>query len=103
MIDWPDERADLADHWIIAGLRPGQEEDFREQFDTSFWGVYNVSRAAIPVLRKLGGGTVVQFSSIGGRAQLAVAEAQAPVSRSADFGPEYPADFPPQGGTASAP
>lgn len=51
----------------VAPVETGPEEDFRRQFDTNFWGVYNVSRAAIPVLRRLGGGTVVQFSSIGGR------------------------------------
>ncbi|WP_405970429.1 SDR family NAD(P)-dependent oxidoreductase [Streptomyces sp. NBC_00988] len=43
------------------------EDDFRRQFDTNFWGVYNVSTAAIPFLRARGAGTVVQFSSIGGR------------------------------------
>lgn len=43
------------------------EDDFRRQFDTNFWGVYNVSTAAVPVLRAQGGGTIVQFSSIGGR------------------------------------
>jgi NAD(P)-dependent dehydrogenase (short-subunit alcohol dehydrogenase family) len=51
----------------VAPVETGPEEDFRRQFDTNFWGVYNVSRAAIPVLRRLGGGTVIQFSSIGGR------------------------------------
>ena len=51
----------------VAPVETGPEDDFRQQFDTNFWGVYNVSRAAIPVLRKLGGGTVIQFSSIGGR------------------------------------
>jgi NAD(P)-dependent dehydrogenase (short-subunit alcohol dehydrogenase family) len=51
----------------VAPVETGPEGDFRQQFDTNFWGVYNVSRAAIPVLRKLGGGTVIQFSSIGGR------------------------------------
>ncbi|MGW1408288.1 SDR family NAD(P)-dependent oxidoreductase [Streptomyces sp. NPDC002403] len=43
------------------------EDDFRRQFDTNFWGVYNVSTAALPILRAQGGGTIVQFSSIGGR------------------------------------
>lgn len=43
------------------------EDDFRRQFDTNFWGVYNVSTEAVPVLRAQGGGTIVQFSSIGGR------------------------------------
>jgi NAD(P)-dependent dehydrogenase (short-subunit alcohol dehydrogenase family) len=51
----------------VAPVETGPEDDFRRQFDTNFWGVYNVSRAAIPVLRRLGGGTVIQFSSIGGR------------------------------------
>jgi NAD(P)-dependent dehydrogenase (short-subunit alcohol dehydrogenase family) len=51
----------------VAPVETGPEEDFRRQFDTNFWGVYNVSRAAIPVLRQLGGGTIIQFSSIGGR------------------------------------
>ncbi len=41
--------------------------DFRAQFETNFWGVYNVTRAAVPVLRELKSGTIVQFSSIGGR------------------------------------
>ncbi|MGW0831422.1 SDR family NAD(P)-dependent oxidoreductase [Streptomyces prunicolor] len=43
------------------------EDDFRRQFDTNFWGVYNVSTAALPFLKAQGAGTVVQFSSIGGR------------------------------------
>jgi NAD(P)-dependent dehydrogenase (short-subunit alcohol dehydrogenase family) len=51
----------------VAPVETGPEEDFRKQFDTNFWGVYNVSRAALPVLRNQGGGTIVQFSSIGGR------------------------------------
>lgn len=51
----------------IAPVETASEEDFRRQFDTNFWGVYNVSTAAIPVLKAQGAGTVVQFSSIGGR------------------------------------
>jgi NAD(P)-dependent dehydrogenase (short-subunit alcohol dehydrogenase family) len=51
----------------VAPIETGSEEDFRTQFETNFWGVYNVSRAAIPILRTQGGGTIVQFSSIGGR------------------------------------
>jgi NAD(P)-dependent dehydrogenase (short-subunit alcohol dehydrogenase family) len=51
----------------LAPIETGDEADFRTQFETNFWGVYHVSRAVIPQLRKQGGGTVVQFSSIGGR------------------------------------
>jgi NAD(P)-dependent dehydrogenase (short-subunit alcohol dehydrogenase family) len=43
------------------------DDDFRAQFETNFWGVYNVSKAAIPVLREQGSGLVIQISSVGGR------------------------------------
>jgi NAD(P)-dependent dehydrogenase (short-subunit alcohol dehydrogenase family) len=51
----------------LAPVETTLEDDFRRQFDTNFWGVYNVSLAALPVLKAQGSGTVVQFSSIGGR------------------------------------
>jgi NAD(P)-dependent dehydrogenase (short-subunit alcohol dehydrogenase family) len=51
----------------IAPVETTPEDDFRRQFDTNFWGVYNVSTAALPVLKAQGAGTIVQFSSIGGR------------------------------------
>ena len=51
----------------VAPIETGDEADFRAQFETNFWGVYQVSRAVIPQLRAQGGGTVVQFSSVGGR------------------------------------
>jgi NAD(P)-dependent dehydrogenase (short-subunit alcohol dehydrogenase family) len=51
----------------IGPVETTTEDDFRRQFDTNFWGVYHVSLAALPVLKAQGGGTVVQFSSIGGR------------------------------------
>jgi NAD(P)-dependent dehydrogenase (short-subunit alcohol dehydrogenase family) len=51
----------------VAPIETGDEDDFRTQFETNFWGVYNVSRAVIAQLRTQGGGTIVQFSSIGGR------------------------------------
>jgi NAD(P)-dependent dehydrogenase (short-subunit alcohol dehydrogenase family) len=43
--------------WLITA----SEEDFRRQFETNFWGVYNVSKAALPVLKAQGTGTIVQF------------------------------------------
>jgi NAD(P)-dependent dehydrogenase (short-subunit alcohol dehydrogenase family) len=51
----------------IGPVQSTPEDDFRRQFDTNFWGVYNVSTAALPVLKAQGAGTIVQFSSIGGR------------------------------------
>jgi NAD(P)-dependent dehydrogenase (short-subunit alcohol dehydrogenase family) len=51
----------------LAPIETGDEEDFRTQFETNFWGVYNVSKAVISQLRAQRGGVIVQFSSIGGR------------------------------------
>ena len=43
------------------------EDDFRAQFEANFFGVVNVTRAALPVLRAQRSGTFLQFSSLGGR------------------------------------
>ena len=51
----------------VAPIETTTEADFRTQFETNFWGVYNVSKAVLPVLRAQGGGLLVQFSSVGGR------------------------------------
>ena len=51
----------------VSPIETGSDDDFRAQFETNFWGVYNVSKAAIPVLRAQGGGLIIQFSSTGGR------------------------------------
>ncbi|MFK3981679.1 SDR family NAD(P)-dependent oxidoreductase [Micromonospora sp. NPDC050397] len=42
-------------------------DDFRSQVETNFFGVVNVTRAAIPVLREQGAGHLIQVSSLGGR------------------------------------
>ncbi len=41
--------------------------DFRAQLETNLFGVVNLTKAAIPVMRRQGGGRIFQFSSIGGR------------------------------------
>jgi NAD(P)-dependent dehydrogenase (short-subunit alcohol dehydrogenase family) len=51
----------------LAPVETAPEDDFRRQFDTNFWGVYNVTKAALPLLKAQGQGIVVQFSSVGGR------------------------------------
>jgi NAD(P)-dependent dehydrogenase (short-subunit alcohol dehydrogenase family) len=51
----------------VAPVETGDPEDFRSQFETNFWGVYNVSRAVVPIMRAQGEGLIIQFSSIGGR------------------------------------
>jgi NAD(P)-dependent dehydrogenase (short-subunit alcohol dehydrogenase family) len=51
----------------VSPIETADDADFRAQFETNFWGVYHVSKAAIPVLREQGGGLIIQFSSMGGR------------------------------------
>ncbi|GAA1646726.1 SDR family NAD(P)-dependent oxidoreductase [Nonomuraea maheshkhaliensis] len=43
------------------------DEEFRAQMEANFYGVLNVTRAALPALRKQRSGHFIQFSSIGGR------------------------------------
>ncbi|WP_369185857.1 SDR family NAD(P)-dependent oxidoreductase [Streptomyces sp. Y1] len=51
----------------VSPVETTEDEDFRAQFETNFWGVYHVSKAAIPLLRAQGGGLIMQVSSMGGR------------------------------------
>ncbi|MCS7484773.1 oxidoreductase [Umezawaea endophytica] len=43
------------------------DDDFRAQVETNLFGVVNVTKAALPVLREQRSGHFLQFSSIGGR------------------------------------
>ena len=42
-------------------------ERFKAVIDSNFYGVVNVSRAALPVMRKQKSGCILQISSVGGR------------------------------------
>jgi NAD(P)-dependent dehydrogenase (short-subunit alcohol dehydrogenase family) len=42
-------------------------EEFRSQIDTNFYGVVNLTRAALPTLRKQKSGHIIHISSVGGR------------------------------------
>jgi NAD(P)-dependent dehydrogenase (short-subunit alcohol dehydrogenase family) len=50
-----------------ASIEDTPVEDFRLQIETNLFGVVNVTKAALPVLRKQRSGHFIQFSSIGGR------------------------------------
>ncbi|MEV6367132.1 oxidoreductase [Micromonospora musae] len=51
----------------VASIEDMPEDEFRAQVDANFYGVVNMTRAALPVLREQGGGHIIQISSVGGR------------------------------------
>jgi len=51
----------------LASIEDTSMNDFRAQIETNLFGVVNVTKAAIPVMRRQGAGRILQFSSIGGR------------------------------------
>jgi len=51
----------------VSSIEDFDEADFRAQLETNLWGVINVTRAALPVLREQRSGHVIQVSSVGGR------------------------------------
>jgi NAD(P)-dependent dehydrogenase (short-subunit alcohol dehydrogenase family) len=51
----------------VASVEEMGVEDFRAQIDTNLFGVFNVTKAALPVMRAQGAGHVIQISSVGGR------------------------------------
>ncbi|MEU4689139.1 oxidoreductase [Actinoplanes sp. NPDC023714] len=56
--------AGYADVTSIEDMPPAE---FRAQIDANFFGVVNVTRAALPVMRRQGSGHIIQISSVGGR------------------------------------
>ena len=48
----------------LASFEDTTIDSFRSQFDTSFYGVVNVSKAAVPILREQGGGHIFQVASL---------------------------------------
>jgi NAD(P)-dependent dehydrogenase (short-subunit alcohol dehydrogenase family) len=42
------------------------DEQIRRQFDTNFFGAFDIIRAALPILREQKGGHIINFSSVGG-------------------------------------
>ena len=43
------------------------DDDFRAEIETNLFGLVNVTKAALPVMRKQRSGHIIQFSSMGGR------------------------------------
>ena len=51
----------------IAPFEQLSSEKFKALMDTDFYGVVNVTRAALPIMRKQKSGCILQISSVGGR------------------------------------
>src|SRR5258708_22556879 len=51
----------------LAAIEDTTIQDFRAQLETNLIGVVNLTKAAIPVMRRQGAGRILQFSSVGGR------------------------------------
>jgi NAD(P)-dependent dehydrogenase (short-subunit alcohol dehydrogenase family) len=51
----------------IGSIEDTNLADFRAQMETNLFGVINLTKAAIPVMREQRAGRILQFSSIGGR------------------------------------
>jgi NAD(P)-dependent dehydrogenase (short-subunit alcohol dehydrogenase family) len=54
----------------IAPFEQVSSERFKALVDTNFYGVVNMTRAALPIMRKQGSGCILQISSVGGRLAL---------------------------------
>jgi NAD(P)-dependent dehydrogenase (short-subunit alcohol dehydrogenase family) len=51
----------------VSAIEDTSDADFRAQVETNLFGVVNVTKAAIPVMRVQKSGHIIQISSIGGR------------------------------------
>ena len=54
----------------VAPFEQLSSERFKAVIDTNFYGVVNVTRAALPIMRKQRSGCILQVSSVGGRLAL---------------------------------
>jgi NAD(P)-dependent dehydrogenase (short-subunit alcohol dehydrogenase family) len=54
----------------VAPFEQLSSDSFKAVIDTNFYGVVNVTRAALPIMRKQRSGCILQISSVGGRLAL---------------------------------
>src|SRR5271163_3862918 len=59
--------ANVAGYGNLSLIEDTSIEDFRAQIETNLFGVINLSKAAIPIMRIQRSGHIVNFSSVGGR------------------------------------
>jgi NAD(P)-dependent dehydrogenase (short-subunit alcohol dehydrogenase family) len=59
--------ANVAGYGNLGPIEDTSIEDFRAQIESNLFGVINMSKAAIPTMRKQRSGHIINFSSVGGR------------------------------------
>src|SRR6202521_278978 len=62
-----DVLANNAGYGDLSSIEDTTMKSFRTQIETNLFGVINVTKAAIPLMRREGSGHILQFASIGGR------------------------------------
>ncbi|KAH8894273.1 NAD(P)-binding protein [Thozetella sp. PMI_491] len=55
-----------AGYGLMGAVEDLTEAEIRYQFDVNVFGLINVTKAALPHMRKQGSGTIIQMSSVGG-------------------------------------
>ncbi len=61
-----------AGYALFGALEDIPFEDLKREFDTNVFGLILVSKAAIPIMRNNGGGTIVNVSSVAGRVAVPI-------------------------------
>jgi NAD(P)-dependent dehydrogenase (short-subunit alcohol dehydrogenase family) len=51
---------------LVGAVEELQPNEYRPMFETNLFGLIETTRAALPLLRRKGGGRIVNFSSVGG-------------------------------------
>src|SRR5258707_5152113 len=51
----------------LASIEDTSMKDFRAQIETNLFGVINMTKVAIPLMRRQGSGHIMHFASVGGR------------------------------------
>lgn len=59
-----------AGYGLMGAVEEVSEQQIRDQFETNFFGLLNVTRAVIPMFKKQASGHILNLSSAGGRATV---------------------------------
>ncbi|MBA4168663.1 MAG: SDR family NAD(P)-dependent oxidoreductase [Chitinophagaceae bacterium] len=60
-----------AGYGVLGAVEETTEEELRAQMETNFFGVFNVTKAFVPIFRKQLAGAIVNISSLGGQLSFA--------------------------------